>query len=385
MTRSGWFPSKTQTDANRGGNTNNAGVTPERESAQADGVRDDAEPEAVEAALAVRIALLHVATLYGLRAAIVDSWPDSCMEWGVLVDWVGEITSRFDGMASAQKQALSKPTPGARLMRQLTQLLGELETSGELSSTETMRSRHHDWANLLENLAMTSRWVERCGLVPMAEAEVETQGVDLLGALQDSLVLLSYGDEPEAALCAGPVEIHGLIHAAREAGAWDVFEAQPVTGRSSGEMAVKPESPDWTEEWPEVLDFISSASGAWDIHRRLHLDGRELSSKERAHAISSVREGASAMRKLVQFSLETRLPTSRGAPDTNLRSTMAVVRMLHRSFTLALSGSSDRRALAVLPTEVPFESSMIGESGLRERLLSLLPLEKSRFRTRKPR
>jgi hypothetical protein len=307
--------------------------------------------EEIAAKLALRVVLLQESTLLGLRSAAAEPSLEGPGEWQDWVDWAATVTTRFDEMISRPLQSVDGAPPGRRRIRQLTRLLDELTVRPERGPENTLRSRYSDWLELLENLAMVSRWVESFGLIPMDESAVDGPGVDLLGTVQDSLIVLTYGDDDDAELSAGSIEVHRLLQAARAAGGWEPFDrespARPSTasGQHSGIA-------DWREEWREILDFLRCVSAAPALYRRLDPGGRELTAWERDEILLSLRTGAVAMRKLARIAPTARLPTAKGYPNIDLRTATAVLRKVQRSLILALSDQEDRRAEGMSAAEL---------------------------------
>jgi hypothetical protein len=307
--------------------------------------------EVVAAKLALRMALLHESTLFGVRVAIADPWPEALVEWRTWVDWAATVTDRFDEMISQAPPDRGGTPPGRRLIRQLTDLLGELSVASDRDVANAMRGRYSDWLELLESLAVVSRWVESFGLIPMDESTVDGPGVDLLGTVQDSLIVLAYGDDHDAALSAGSIEVHRLLQAARAAGEWEPLDRESPA-RLSTDSDQHTGIADWREEWREILDFLRCVSAAPALYRRLDPGGRGLTAWERDEVLLSLRTGAVAMRKLACIAPTARLPTAKGYPNIDLRTATAVLRKVQRSLILALSDQEDRRAEAMSAAEL---------------------------------
>lgn len=297
---------------------------------------------------AQRLMLLRVATWYGLSAAVATEWPQAAEAWGAWIAWLDVIAGRLDEFVLTSDGV----RPGALVLEPdvLTGMLEELLDVGEVHAVGGVPQADYDWLELLEGIEEASRGVEHFGLVPMGEKSIHRRGVDLLGAVEDSLVLLSFGTEEERESCARSDEIYGLLRAARDDRGWSFLDSNPRALPHS--KCVAPEDLSDRDAGMRLLALAQQVADTIVFYEGIGPDGRELNAEERDAAVGRLVAGVMRMRDLARVAPETKLPTPAGQPSTDLRTIMAIVRRMNRSLVLALSDNPSRRSHAMSVEEL---------------------------------
>ena len=171
-------------------------------------------------------------------------------------------------------------TPG--WLSQLTHVLEYPEESGaDPFDDQELR----EWARVrFECLAEMARPIEQLEAEPLGEVDgiPARDGMRLLGAMQDSLVLASV-DEPEVrGQRADAFEILGGLVAARMEGVWEFPFGGSATQKSE-QIVVSDQRLE--TRWGEIVQLIGPVAGtAARVYGELLIDGRELSEIEAATA-----------------------------------------------------------------------------------------------------
>jgi hypothetical protein len=289
----------------------------------------------------LRAELLETATLYGVLCAAEElsgseNRPPAWSQW---LDWL-RYTRRVDAWL----------TGGTR-----RDLARRLIDAGQVSETAfdefAKRAGQEDWRRRLEGLAESSRAVEELGGQPLAEVvgQPNRYGVQLRGAVQDSLLLIVFGEERDHGLCATAEETLWLLAAAREEGIWRFMEP---SGRFAADDAA-PEVPrPPATPAAGMTGLIEALDSVWRKtlmgYQKLDPNGEELSEEERGWASDRLIETASCLRRLDRNPDLAEGFARSEPPETEhiVGFTTMVLRIAQGNLILALSESRELRERA---------------------------------------
>lgn len=291
---------------------------------------------------ALRWAVLHAATSYGLSATVGTVDPDTVDAWRAWLSWYGTLVAVLE-------QELDDPTVSRHLMpsAELLQAVAHFGSDDSGATFDSFANPEFLWVFLLETLEAFARRVQRYGVAPLAEGRsVERVGTDLLGTLEDSLILLSFGNDEDRYSCAGSAEVYELLRAGRDDKAFANVDVVPglVLPVLSVPIRVGPSTDD---DWSAIVEFLKQAAETVELYTRLEPHGQELDDQHRVEVENRIRAGVISMRSLAWFKPDTEVPTDNGLPSPTLRSMLWRMRSMHRSFVLALSDDPDHRSLAM--------------------------------------
>jgi hypothetical protein len=298
----------------------------------------------LRAAGALRLQVLRAATVCGLSALVGTGDAETVNAWTSWLDWLGTIT--IDDPEREELGVASDLLPDADLAAAAV----SLRDSEATTATDPFTSFQVDWVDLLETLEKFARMVQRYGFAPLGEKTLERAGVDLLGVLEDSLILLAYGRAEDRASCASSRDMYELLRrgrADRTFARWD-----PAPGRVLPVLCLDSRAELQTrEEWLVALECVKELNTTLDLYPRLQLDGERLVHEQRAEVRDRVRVGVLSMYPLWRFNQDIELPSDRDQSMT-IRELLWRMRSLHRSLVVALSEKPEHRALAMSVEEL---------------------------------
>jgi hypothetical protein len=181
------------------------------------------DPDLWEAIVRLRIALLVVATLYGVWAAITVGGVARAEEWREWLTWVTEFVERVAVSMGGDRGTAARGDREEWIPAWPTEFLELIADHQKVGAESARIIWDPDWREPLERLVDRARAVERFDVRPLGEVKGELfgDGVALLGAVQDSLVLVLSADEDRRSLRADSETVYGLLMAARRHGIWD--------------------------------------------------------------------------------------------------------------------------------------------------------------------
>lgn len=284
----------------------------------------------------LRTELLETATLYGVLRAGADGSERVSADW---IDWL-TYNTRVDVWLSGAKTKDEMDRRLAEAERHSPQALAELAD----------RAAVEDWRQRLEGLAESARAVEELGGEPLNEITSvnSPHGVALLGAVEDSLILLVYGDRHrQGTLCATSREIYELLLGARGEHVWQFMEP-PLTPTLDRPVEIGQLGPTLTQS--ELLNLlVRTWIRTLSFYRRLSPEGAELDEEQRADARERLNAGAACLRQLAgNRATFNDLVAAKGSRNgVDLSRIVVVLRIMQRSLVLALSAYPTRRERAI--------------------------------------
>jgi hypothetical protein len=240
-----------------------------------------------------------------------------------------------------------------------------MSSSATGATTEADPFANHavNWLDQLELLAVFARIVQRFGVNPLGEDTLNRVGVDLLGALQDSLILLAYGRAEDRDSCASSREIYELLRRGRADRTFASFDTVP--GLVLPEIPVDPSIPPGPADHAVVLECLKRAHTTIDFYSGLQPEDGPPDGKLRGEAQIRIRADVLSMYPLAHLRQDTELPTPNPQQTLTIRTMLWRMRSVHRSIVVALSDNPDHRALAMSPEEMR-DPGTAGQSYIRD-------------------
>lgn len=189
------------------------------------------EPEAAQRMLVaiadLRVELLHAATGYGLASAMSAGGNVRIREWREWLEWTEGLVERVWVRAEELRRMMGEDADredAPDWPAQLLESVRHFEESGAEPSGELWAAAN--WREALERLVERARTLEELKCEPLGEIEGQEfgDGVALLGAVEDSLVLVLSDDENKHDLRLSSEEMFDIVLAGRSEGVWDYFE-----------------------------------------------------------------------------------------------------------------------------------------------------------------
>jgi hypothetical protein len=313
----------------------------------------EAEVSAVGATTRLRLELLRSAVVYGVHSTLSENNDVLVQEWLAYLGWVEGLLS-----AAATEAGLSADVvQTSEWLDQMTHVLEHPQEGGNSDPFADQEMR--GWARVqFECLAERARPLEELATEPLGEVEgvIARDGLRLLAAVQDSLVLASFEDPEIRSQRADAVEMLADLVAARDEGVWD-FVFGGWSERKAERVTVTNQR--LKTRGSEIVQLLLPTVGAAArVYSELSPDGRELSESEAAAAQAQLLAITTCLRSIQPdadvieaFALTGR----RRSRDADLRPTISVMKMMQRGYGLALSNDPDRRAQAITIRELgPF-------------------------------
>jgi hypothetical protein len=180
----------------------------------------DARERLLVAMRALRTELLKAAVDYGAALAVSDGDYRGARQ---ILEWLESLAG--EALTGARDFQVASAGGGSEdSLERLVDSLRELEDvlvdpPGDIPKED----EEADWRERLERLAELGRAVEQFGVEPLGEiiGEAFSEGVLLLGAVEDSYVLSLSPHEGLRALRLSPEELAQRLEAARIEGTWD--------------------------------------------------------------------------------------------------------------------------------------------------------------------
>jgi hypothetical protein len=315
---------------------------------------DEVDWWSVPAITDLRLMLLAVAMSYGLLLAITGRDRTHLGEWRDLVRWRMELMQRIVARATEFHEWPGPPGLGefGSDDERIVEALAEIERRGFALEGEPSGSLGGDLQEMLERLVLSARAVENLGAEPLNDIPPGqwTAGSALLGATEDSLVLMADEDDSSAHLAAGLEEMHDRIVAARREGVWaylvpgttgPIGTHPPHASRKRMRLAI---------EARNQLGLRWSATSAF--YGELEPDGRELSADMQAAVREHLRNGAVTLRHVDQHrAVMDRMNVAR-FKDMDVASLIVTLRNMQRSLVLTVSEDPARRQQAMTLPEM---------------------------------
>jgi hypothetical protein len=244
----------------------------------------DAAHDAMLAIVELRVELLRAATVYGVRSAM--SWRDAS-QVSVWREWLEDVEGSVDRVWASANRLGGVTAGGEEVPEWPALLLEQVLTYQAEPSKPTLQSTTstQEWIETLERLAERARNVEALNGRPLGEIEGEEfgAGVALLGAVEDSLVLVVSMDPDKRARRVDAVGLHGMALAARDAGVWDLRPSRSgkrARGRTFGE--INPADDATIAHAKELTErLVMTTFETVRVYQELAPDRRELASTER--------------------------------------------------------------------------------------------------------
>jgi hypothetical protein len=174
----------------------------------------------VRSLLLLRIELLYAAVVYGMCAMLSDGGDET----GIWLDWLEWVRDLISAMRERLDPFCDDHEP-PQWLRQAIEAAEQTESTTRHDLFRESVVRH--WAREeFELLAERSRPIERVTGEPLGETEDRPSpaGLRLLGAIQDSLALVSAApDEAAGQRRASAAEVLDHLIAAREEGVWELL------------------------------------------------------------------------------------------------------------------------------------------------------------------
>jgi hypothetical protein len=298
----------------------------------------------------LRVELLRAATVYGVRSAM--SLGDTGLVW-VWREWLEDVEGLVDRVWTSANR-LGRMTAGGEEVPDWPALLLEQVLTYQAQRSKPTLHRGsttctQEWIETLERLAVRARNVEELNGQPLGEIEGEEfgAGVALLGAVEDSLVLVASADPDKQARRADAMEIHTIALAARDAGIWDLRPRQPgKRGRSQAFGEINPTDQATIERAKELTErLVMTTIETVRFYQQLAPVGRELAGDARKTVHERLDRNGLCLRDAhTDRDLLAYLAVKEGI---DFRSTVEVLRLVQRSLVLALSDDPGRRARAI--------------------------------------
>jgi hypothetical protein len=324
---------------------------------QAAAVNELPEP-LLSAGNALRLQVLRAATIYGLTMVVGTDDVEQVDAWKSWLRWLRSVSPD-----ASDRQALglsSDLLPSAVLV---DAVMASPKRQAPTETEPLSDAFRANWLDLLERLEEFGRMVQRYGVAPLGENTLDRVGVDLLGVLEDALILLTYGDDEDQRSLPSSSEIYELLRTARSDRTFARWDPTPALQLQV--LRVAPQIPPQTDDdWLAVLDCLQQASATADLYVRLHVGGGRLEGEQRTEVQNRLRAGALSTYPLMRFRQETEIPTDTGQPLT-IRAMLWRLRSIHRSLVLTLSDQPDRRSL-VMSVEELRDPSIAGKRYRRE-------------------
>lgn len=174
----------------------------------------------------LRAELLWAATTYGVVSVMAAGGGGRVVDWREWLEWVKGLG---EGLRAAQADVHDDGDVGVEKGGDWsTDLLANMDAfaSAGYEPTGDML-RDELWLEALERLSERARTIEEFRGKPLGEVTGQSfdSGVALLGAVEDSLLLMLSDDNDKRATRATPDEIYILLLAARDQGIWDLSDA----------------------------------------------------------------------------------------------------------------------------------------------------------------
>lgn len=180
-------------------------------------VGDDAT---VRLVLLLRVELLYAAVVYGMFAVLSDGGDET----GIWLEWLEWVQDLIAGVREPLDPFPADHDP-PEWLRQAIEAAEQADSTVRHSPFEESVVRRWAWQEF-ELLAERSRPIEQLTGEPLGEIKDRPSpaGLRLLGAIQDSLVLVSSApDETTRHRRASAAEILDHLTAAREEGVWELL------------------------------------------------------------------------------------------------------------------------------------------------------------------
>jgi hypothetical protein len=199
-------------------------------------------------------------------------------------------------------------------------------------------------------LAADARTIEELGGEPVNEVpSLEFPiGVGLLGATEDSLILVASQDEAAQVFAASSQEMHRLVIAARDEGVWSFLDPGHENSRASSARKDERGRRERLRSATEVRGLLGRTwSETAQFYGRLEPDGRQLDDEERRAAQDRLRAGAVCLRRVDRDRQEIDRLAAKGRWDWNLGPIVLTLHVMQRSLILALAKDPVRRNRAI--------------------------------------
>jgi len=264
----------------------------------------EADSELVErtqgAVTVLRIDLLHAASAYGAVAAVIARNKQQMRAWVSWLEWVVPLEQRLVAMAKefdTERYPASDEEDEGELGALLAAVrdVDALDIDPHIDLTSGMAS---EWVEVLEQLAESARAIEELGGEPINEIPSRQFpiGVSLLGATEDSLILLTGEDEVARVYAASSEEMHRRVLAARAEGVWSRLDPGDYKSGSKPPKDHRGRR-DRTLAAVEIRDLLGNTwSETAQFYGRLEPDGRELNQQECVAARERLQAGAVSLR-----------------------------------------------------------------------------------------